>query len=146
MRKVSYRQERANMSHQVVGIDHVAITVADMEVACAFYERLFGAKTVFQYAPDDKVLVRQIAIGTTVLSIHQAGNGLDLVAKRPAIGAADFCWRWAGTIESALALLTEHGIEVIDGPSTRRTADGLLSDSVYFRDPDGNLLELMAAR
>jgi catechol 2,3-dioxygenase-like lactoylglutathione lyase family enzyme len=135
-----------NMSHQVVGLDHVEITVLDMEIACAFYERLFGAKTVFQYAPDDKVLVRQIAIGTTVLSIHQAGNGLDLIAKRPTIGGADFCWRWAGNIASALALLTEHGIEVIDGPSPRRTADGLLSDSVYFRDPDGNLLELMAAR
>jgi hypothetical protein len=42
------------------------------------------------------VLVRQIAIGNTVLSIHQAGNGLELVAKRPTVGAADFCWRWAG--------------------------------------------------
>jgi catechol 2,3-dioxygenase-like lactoylglutathione lyase family enzyme len=142
----SYRRERVNMSHQVVGIDHVVITVADMEIACAFYERLFEAKTVFQYAPDDKVLVRQIAIGKTVLSIHQAGNGIALVAKRPTVGAADFCWRWAGSIESALALLTEHGIEVIDGPSPRRTADRLLSDSVYFRDPDGNLLEFMAAR
>jgi catechol 2,3-dioxygenase-like lactoylglutathione lyase family enzyme len=57
------------MSQQVVGIDHVAITVADIEVASAFYERLFGAKTVFQYAPADKVLVRQIAIGNTVLSL-----------------------------------------------------------------------------
>jgi catechol 2,3-dioxygenase-like lactoylglutathione lyase family enzyme len=102
MRKASYRQERENMSHQVIGIDHVAITVADMEIAYAFYERLFGAKTVFQYAPVDKVLVRQIVIGNTVLSIHQAGNGLDLVAKRPTIGGADFCWRWAGNIESAL--------------------------------------------
>jgi catechol 2,3-dioxygenase-like lactoylglutathione lyase family enzyme len=46
------------MSHQVVGIDHVAITVADIEVASAFYKRLFGAKTVFQYAPAEKVLVR----------------------------------------------------------------------------------------
>jgi len=134
------------MSQQVVGIDHVAITVADIEVASAFYERLFGAKTVFQYAPADKVLVRQIAIGNTVLSIHQAGNGLNLVAKRPTVGGADFCWRWAGNIESAQALLTEHRIEVVDGPSPRRTADGLPSDSVYFRDPDGNLLELMATR
>jgi catechol 2,3-dioxygenase-like lactoylglutathione lyase family enzyme len=146
MRKASYRLEWQKMSHQVIGIDHVAITVANMEIACAFYERLFGAKSVFQYAPADTVLVRQIAIGTTVLSIHQAGNGLDLVAKRPTIGGADFCWRWAGKIETAVALLTEHGIEVIEGPSPRRTADGLQSDSVYFRDPDGNLLELMAAR
>jgi catechol 2,3-dioxygenase-like lactoylglutathione lyase family enzyme len=134
------------MTHQVVGIDHVAITVQDMEVACSFYKRLFGAHTVSEYAPAGKALVRQIAIGGTVLSIHQAGNGLELVAKRPTSGAADICWRWGGSIESALALLTEHEIEVIEGPSPRRTADGLLSDSVYFRDADGNLLELMAAR
>jgi catechol 2,3-dioxygenase-like lactoylglutathione lyase family enzyme len=69
------------VSHQVVGIDHVAITVPDIEIACAFYERLFGATPAFQHAPTYKVLMRQIATGTTVLSIHQAGNGLDLVAN-----------------------------------------------------------------
>jgi len=42
-------------------------------------------------------------------------------------------------------LLREHGIPIIEGPSRRRTADGLLARSIYFRDPDGNLLELMAA-
>jgi catechol 2,3-dioxygenase-like lactoylglutathione lyase family enzyme len=134
------------MSRQVVGIDHVAITVENMEVACSFYERLFGAHTVHEFAPANKVLVRQIAIGSTVLSIHQAGNGLELVARHPTTGAADICWRWNGSIESALALLTGHGIEVIEGPTPRRTADGLSSVSVYFRDPDGNLLELMAVR
>jgi catechol 2,3-dioxygenase-like lactoylglutathione lyase family enzyme len=88
--------------------------------------------------------VRQIALGNTVSSIYQAGNGLELVARHPTTGAADICWRWNGSIESALALLTGHGIEVIEGPTPRRTADGLSSVSVYFRDPDGNLLELMA--
>jgi catechol 2,3-dioxygenase-like lactoylglutathione lyase family enzyme len=130
---------------QVVGIDHVAITVENMEAACAFYGRLFGALTVFEYAPDDRVLVRQIAVGGAVLSIHQAGNGVELVAKRPTIGSADICLRWDGNIEDAVALLTGHAVEVIEGPTPRRTADGLPSLSVYFRDPDGNLLELMAA-
>jgi catechol 2,3-dioxygenase-like lactoylglutathione lyase family enzyme len=144
--ELSYRQEQEPMSDQIVGIDHVAITVENLEVACAFYERLFGASTVFEYAPADQVLVRQIAIGSTVLSIHQAGNGVELVAKRPTIGAADICWRWAGSIETAQALLAKHGIEVIEGPAPRHTANRLSSYSVYFRDPDGNLLELMAAR
>jgi hypothetical protein len=111
VRQSSYRQESENIAHQVVGIDHVAITVENMEIACSFYERLFGAHTVFEYAPDNKVLVRQIAIGSTVLSIHQAGNGVELVAKRPTIGAADLCWHWDGAIESALALLNAHRIE-----------------------------------
>jgi catechol 2,3-dioxygenase-like lactoylglutathione lyase family enzyme len=61
------------------------------------------------------------------------------------VGGADICLRWSGTIESAEDLLREHGIAVIDGPSGRWTADGHKSLSIYFRDPDGNLLELMAA-
>ena len=130
---------------QVSGIDHVAITVADMNASCDFYCRLFGGQTIAEYAPQDRALVRQIAVGRAVLSIHQSGNGMDLVARRPTIGAADVCFRWDGTIESAVSLLHEHGIEITEGPTPRRTADGLPSQSVYFRDPDGNLLELMAA-
>jgi catechol 2,3-dioxygenase-like lactoylglutathione lyase family enzyme len=61
------------------------------------------------------------------------------------VGGADICLRWSGTVESAAELLHQHGIAIIDGPSPRRTADGLPALSVYFRDPDGNLLELMAA-
>ena len=68
-----------------------------------------------------------------------------LVARRPTVGGADLCLRWSGSIESAADLLREHGVPIIDGPSRRRTADGLPALSIYFRDPDGNLLELMAA-
>jgi catechol 2,3-dioxygenase-like lactoylglutathione lyase family enzyme len=129
----------------ILGIDHVAFAAHDLEAACAFYDGLFGARTHFDYAPNGKSLVRQIALGGALLSIHQAGNGLELVARHPAAGGADICLRWSGSIESAAELLRSHGIAIIDGPSRRRTADGLPALSVYFRDPDGNLLELMAA-
>jgi catechol 2,3-dioxygenase-like lactoylglutathione lyase family enzyme len=130
---------------RVIGIDHVAITVSDMEASCAFYHDLFGAQAVNEYAPDGKVLVRQIAMGGAQFSLHQSGNGVVLVARVPTVGAADICLRWGDRIESAVALLRERGIEVIDGPTPRRTADGLPSRSVFFHDLDGNLLELMAA-
>jgi catechol 2,3-dioxygenase-like lactoylglutathione lyase family enzyme len=130
---------------QVLGIDHVAFAARDLEATCAFYDRLFGARTHFDYAPEGKSLVRQITLGGALLSIHQAGNGLDLVAKHPTVGGADICLRWSGSVDSAAELLRQHGISVVDGPSPRRTVDGLASHSVYFRDPDGNLLELMAA-
>lgn len=129
----------------VLGIDHVAITVKDLEATCAFYDKLFGAKTHQEHVRDGKVLVRQITVGGALLSVHQAGNDVHLVARHPTIGAGDICLRWGGTVESAAALLREHGIEMIAGPSPRVTADGLPSHSVYFRDPDDNLLELMAA-
>ena len=84
-------------------------------------------------------------MGGAQFSIHQAGNGVCLVARDATVGAADICLRWGGSIESVVTLLREHGIEIIEGPTPRRTADGLPSQSVFFRDPDGNLLELMAA-
>jgi catechol 2,3-dioxygenase-like lactoylglutathione lyase family enzyme len=129
----------------IVGIDHVAITVADLDASCAFYGDLFGAAPVAEVVIDGRVAVRQIVFGGALLSIHQAGNGHPLVARRPTVGAADICFRWGGSIESAVALLGTHGLAIIEGPTPRRTADGLPSQSVYFRDPDGNLLELMAA-
>lgn len=129
----------------ILGIDHVAFAAADLEATCAFYDRLFGARTHLDHAPNGKSLVRQIALGGALLSIHQAGNGHQLVARQPTVGSADICLRWSGTIDSAAELLRQHGIPVIAGPAKRRTADGLAAQSIYFRDPDGNLLELMAA-
>ena len=129
----------------ILGIDHVAFAAHDLEATCAFYDRLFGARTHLDHAPDGKSLVRQIALGGALLSIHQAGNGHELVARHPTVGGADICLRWSGSIESAADLLRAHEITIVDGPSRRRTADGLPALSIYFRDPDGNLLELMAA-
>ena len=129
----------------ILGIDHVAITVADLEASCAFYDRLFGARVVAEYTAGTRVLVRQITVGAALLSLHQEGNGVTLVARKPTTGAADVCFRWGGTIASAVDRLKAHAIPLVDGPSPRRTSDGRPSQSVYFRDPDGNLLELMAA-
>src|SRR6267142_6319405 len=128
---------------QVVGIDHIAIAVSDLEATCVFYDRLFGARTRLERG---KVQVRQIALGGgALLSVHQSGNDVALVGRQPTIGAGDICLRWEGSLDSAAELLRRHGIEIIAGPAPRRTADGLPSHSIYFRDLDGNLLELMAA-
>ena len=134
------------MAAPINGIDHVVINAADLEATCAFYNRLFGITTHGEYkTKDGKVLVRQVAIGGAVLSIHQIGNGVELVARHPAVGGGDICLRWDDTIQSAIDLLTRNGIKIIEGPARRRTADGKPSKSVYFRDLDENLMELMAA-
>ena len=114
----------------IIGIDHVAFAAADLETTCAFYDRLFGATTHLDYAPDGKSLVRQIALGGALLSIHQAGNGLELVASRPVTGGADICLRWSGSIDSAADHLRAHAIPIIDGPflpAHRRRSTGALS-------------------
>ncbi len=128
------------------GIDHVAITVADVERTTAFYDQLFGTEVINEYAPGGRPAVRVVLLGGMArLSLHQLGNGVELVAARPTPGSADICFRWGGSITGASEHLSAQGVTVVDGPSPRRTADGLPAHSVYFRDPDGNLIELMAA-
>jgi catechol 2,3-dioxygenase-like lactoylglutathione lyase family enzyme len=131
---------------RLLGIDHVALTVVDVDATCAFYDRLFGVSVLQDHVMQGRTIVRVILVGGDVrLSIHQQGNGVDLVAATPLPGSCDICFRWDGSIEEAALLLNEREIEIIDGPSPRQTSDGRPSQSVYFRDPDGNLVELMAA-
>jgi hypothetical protein len=68
-----------------------------------------------QHAPEGKSLARQIVLGGALLSIHQAGNGLDLVAKHPTVGGAAVYLHWSGHIDSAAELLRQHGIPIVDG-------------------------------
>ncbi len=133
------------MPDGLLGIDHVAITVTDLEASCAFYDRLFGATTHAELVVEGRSLARQILLGGALLSIHQVGNGVELVADKPTTGAADICLRWSGSIDSAVELLRNRDLEIIEGPAPRKTADGLVAQSIYFRDLDRNLIELMAA-
>lgn len=126
------------------GIDHVAITVADLDAACAFYARVLGARVEEAYEIGGRVAVKRVAFGQAILNIHQQGNGVDLAARQPLPGSTDICFRWAGGIDAAKAQLESRGVAVIEGPVARTSADGIAGNSVYFRDPDGNLVELLA--
>jgi catechol 2,3-dioxygenase-like lactoylglutathione lyase family enzyme len=122
-------------------IDHVAITVADIDATTEFYARLFDVEVL----RDHKPIVRALRLGGGVqLSIHQLGNGVELVAERPTPGSADICFRIAAPIEAAVEHLVMHDVGIVDGPSRRTDNQGRPAQSVYFRDPDGNLVELMA--
>jgi catechol 2,3-dioxygenase-like lactoylglutathione lyase family enzyme len=131
------------MTHRIAFIDHVAITAADIDQACAFYIDLLEGEQVYEYAPEGKPLARQVQAGGVMLSIHQADNGIHLVADKPTVGAIDICFRWNGPIETAQAHLAARGIAIIDGPRDNRANGGHRAKSVYFRDPDQNLVEFI---
>ena len=132
------------MAASISGIDHVAITVSDLDATCAFYQRVLDAEILYDHQVDGRSAVRGIKIGGVVFNIHQAGNGIELVAKRPTPGSADVCLRWGGEIADAEAMLAAHWVTVREGPVPRVSADGRPGQSVYFLDPDGNLVELLA--
>lgn len=129
----------------VRGIDHVAITCADVEATLAFYKRVLGATTHYEEqwrAGQIPVVILQV--GESRMSLHDAASPAKPHADRPTPGSEDICFRFDGGVEAAAALLAEHDVEVIEGPVPRPAADGEMGASVYFRDPDGNLLELLS--
>ena len=74
-----------------------------------------------------------------LLSIHQASNGLELVARQSRCRRRQSIPALVQSLKSAIERLRKHGIAMIDGPSRRDTADGYAALSIYFRAPDGNL-------
>lgn len=126
-------------------LDHVAITVADVDRTIAFYERVLGAELLHPDLWRDGLMpVALLQLGGTRLSVHPAAAPASPHAERPTPGSADLCFRWGAPIEAAVALLEDAGVAVEVGPVPRPANDGTRGQSVYFRDPDGNLLELLS--
>ena len=123
----------------VEALDHAVIAVSDWDEAKRFYGEVLGAELIER--PDDGAHFR---FGATQLNVHGPGGDPTPVARLPVQpGGADVCFRWRGTADEAKAHLESHGVDVEQGPVTRYGAGGE-GTSVYFCDPDGNLLELIA--
>jgi catechol 2,3-dioxygenase-like lactoylglutathione lyase family enzyme len=128
----------------VAGFDHVAITVADVDKTIDFYQRVLGAELLYEDVwRTGKMPVAIIAVGAHRLSLHAAAAPGSPRALAPTPGSADLCFRWEGTIAEAVAQLESRGVHVEEGPVPRPASNGERGESVYFRDPDGNLLELL---
>ena len=125
-------------------IDHLAITVADMETTLAFYKRVLDAETHYEEEfRKGEIPVVILQVGASRVSVHVASSPALPHARKPQPGSADICFRWAGGIGSAQTRLQQEEVEIVEGPVPRPAANGELGQSVYFRDPDGNLLELL---
>jgi catechol 2,3-dioxygenase-like lactoylglutathione lyase family enzyme len=123
-----------------VSLDHSIVAVSDWEVSNQFYRDVLGAELV-PHGPGDRVAYR---LGDTQLNVHGPGFfPTDNVARLPVRpGNSDLCFVWPGPIEDAIEHLAEHCVDVETGPITRLGAKGE-GTSVYFRDPDGSLLEFI---
>ena len=129
----------------VRGIDHVAITVAHVEATLAFYQRVLDAKPLYEDLwRAGKIPVVLLELPGCRLSVHAARAPASPHAAVPTPGSVDLCFRWQGPIEAAVAQLARCGVAIALGPVPRPAADGSPARSVYFRDPDGNLLELLS--
>ncbi|MEP6987658.1 MAG: VOC family protein [Chloroflexota bacterium] len=121
---------------QIERLDHLVMTVADIEVTCAFYARVMGMQVV-TFGPGRKAP----AFGHQKINLHEHGKEFEPKALVPTPGSADLCFITSTPISEVIRHLTEERIEIILGPVKRTGATRQL-ESVYFRDPDGNLIEV----
>jgi catechol 2,3-dioxygenase-like lactoylglutathione lyase family enzyme len=117
-------------------IDHVVLTVDDVERAIAFYVDVLGMVEV-TFGSGRKALT----FGSSKINLHQRGREFEPKAASPTPGSADLCLIADDPLEEVLAELAAHGVAIEEGPVTRTGATGPIR-SVYVRDPDRNLIEL----
>jgi catechol 2,3-dioxygenase-like lactoylglutathione lyase family enzyme len=117
-------------------IDHIVLTVGDVERTAAWYRDVLGMSV--ETFGEGRTALR---FGEQKLNLHAAGDEFEPHARTPTPGSADLCFLVEGTIERVIASLDEAGAEMELGPIERTGATRALT-SVYVRDPDGNLLEL----
>jgi len=124
----------------VAALDHVVIAVSDYERSTAFYRDVLGAEVI-------DLTYGRIGFrlpGGTQLNVHGPGATPPIRAREPVRPSnSDLCLCWEGTVEEAAAHLAAHGVEIEEGPVERIGARGT-GTSLYFRDPDGSLLELIS--
>jgi catechol 2,3-dioxygenase-like lactoylglutathione lyase family enzyme len=121
-----------------VELDHVVIAVSDWEVSNPFYRDVVGAELI------ERGTGYAYRLGTQQLNVHGPGMDPHPVARdRVRPGNSDLCFVWAGPIEEAVAHLERQGVPIEEGPVDRNGARDA-GQSVYFRDPDGSLLEFIS--
>ena len=126
-------------------IDHIALTVVDVEATLEWYEQVLGAERLhYELFRTGAIPVALLQVGGARLSVHLASAPAAPHARVPTPGSADLCFRWRGPIESAVATIESAGVEVIEGPVPRPANNGEMGQSVYCIDPDGNLVELLS--
>ncbi|MCQ4250774.1 VOC family protein [Pseudomonas stutzeri] len=121
---------------QIDHLDHLVLTVADVDATLDFYSRVLGMRLV-TFGEGRKAL----AFGNQKINLHQAGREFEPKAERPTPGSADLCFIVATSLDEVIAHLEAHRVAIVEGPVKRTGATGPIR-SVYLRDPDFNLIEL----
>jgi catechol 2,3-dioxygenase-like lactoylglutathione lyase family enzyme len=120
----------------IARLDHFVLTVRDIDATCDFYTRVLGMQ-VMKFGADRTAL----KFGAQKINLHPVDNSITLKARHPAPGSADVCFISDTPLSSVAEHLRACGVEIIEGPSERAGALGAIM-SVYFRDPDMNLIEV----
>lgn len=117
-------------------LDHLVLTVESIDATLDFYQRTMGMEKVTFHG--GRVA---LVFGNQKINLHERGREFEPRAAHVQPGSADLCFILESSVHDAVRRLDELGIPIIDGPVSRTGATGEIL-SVYFRDPDGNLIEV----
>ena len=121
---------------QIQQLDHIVITARDLAKTAEFYQRVLGMQLV-TFGDNRQAL----AFGQQKINLHQYGQEFEPKAALPTPGSQDLCFIAATPLEQVIAHLQTCDVAILEGPVPRTGAQGAIM-SVYFRDPDGNLIEV----
>jgi catechol 2,3-dioxygenase-like lactoylglutathione lyase family enzyme len=117
-------------------IEHIVITAFDVERTLDFYSKVMGMEPI-TFAGGR----RGLAFGKQKINLHQSGREFEPKALKPVPGSMDLCFITETPLAEVISHLKSHGVAIAQGPVEKTGAQGPMM-SVYFRDPDGNLIEV----
>ncbi|WP_312112111.1 VOC family protein [Brevibacillus reuszeri] len=117
-------------------LDHLVLTVRDIEATCRFYVQVLGMKAV-TFGEGRRAL----QYGQQKINLHQVGHEFEPKALHPVSGSADLCFIASAPLEQVIQSMKKNGVEIVEGPVQKTGAMGPIL-SVYMRDPDHNLIEV----
>ena len=117
-------------------IDHIVLTVFDLERTCDFYSRVLGMKVV-KFGEGRTAL----SFGRQKLNLHLFGREFEPKALKPTPGSIDLCFITETPLDEVIAHVKSCNVKIAEGPVPKTGATGPMS-SIYIRDPDGNLVEI----
>jgi catechol 2,3-dioxygenase-like lactoylglutathione lyase family enzyme len=120
----------------IASIDHFVLTVRSLEETCRFYTRVLGFERVTQEGSPTA-----LRFGEQKINVHEAGHTFEPKAAHPTPGTGDFCLVTTWSLAAVVQHLQANQVVVELGPVPRHGARGRMT-SVYFRDPDHNLVEV----
>ena len=119
-------------------IDHVVLTVTDLEQSMRFYHEVFDMPVIKEQSNDDLITMR---CGHQLIRLQKIDRPTTLKAANPTIGSADSCLVAGDSIDDIVHHLNSYYIDIIAGPIVKQGAEGEMT-SLYVYDPDNNLIEI----
>ena len=128
------------MTPQLTTLDHLVLTVADINTTIQFYTTALGM-THMPFAVADGTTRHALSFGTMKINLHQRGAEFEPKAKTAQTGSADLCFLTDTPLIRWQDHFAKHNVPIEIGPVPRTGATGPIM-SLYLRDPDGNLIEV----